>query len=63
MSVALATELKPVPPEIVSVSVPEVTVWLEPESPATVNDVAILAIVLLTFDIAVSTSVLLAIFT
>ena len=43
MSVDPAIELNPVPPAIVKVSEPEVIVWLEPESPATVNDVATLA--------------------
>ena len=44
----------PVPPEIVKVSVPEVITCEFPESAATVNDVAILAIVLFTFEIALS---------
>lgn len=54
VSVALATDVNPVPPEIVRVSDPDVIVWLLPVSPATVNEVAILAIVLFTFEIALS---------
>ena len=54
VSVFEAVVVRPVPPEIVRVSVPEVIVWAVPPSPATVNEVAILAMVLLTFEIALS---------
>ena len=55
MSVELATEERPVPPEIVSVSIPDVIVWLVPESPATVKDVATLEILELIFATKSST--------
>ena len=55
VSVKLAVDVRPIPPLIVNVSVPEVIVWFDPESPATVKDVAILASVLFTFEIFSST--------
>jgi hypothetical protein len=55
VSVAPATEVKPVPPEIVNVSVPEVIVWFDPESPETVNDVATFETTLLILDTCWST--------
>jgi hypothetical protein len=43
VSVFEVTDVKPVPPKILRVSVPEVIVLLVPESPATSNEVATFA--------------------